>query len=103
MHAQILIESEALRHIADRRLYAGGIASGVEAEHAERAGIEEEQSGHQPDQRGLARTIRPDEAGDFAALDCGGDLVECRRTGAEYLADSIDPDKVFTHGGSRSI
>src|SRR5262249_39632523 len=103
LDAQIFIEAEALRHIADRRLDAAGVLARVEAEHGERARIGRKEASHQPHQRRLAGAIGSDEAGDLTALDRGRNLIEGGGSRSERLADAFDTDEIVAHGVSLSL
>src|SRR3546814_3227478 len=48
---------------------------------------------HQPDERGLPGTVRPDETGDPAGGNGGADRVERRRIPAEPLGDAVETNQ----------
>jgi len=66
-HRQILIEAEALRHVADMPLDLVGVPADVVAEASALAAVGRQQAAQHADGRRLARTIRPEEAIDRAA------------------------------------
>jgi hypothetical protein len=68
-HREILIEAEALRHVADLALDLVGVAANVEAEAGPLAGVGRQQAAEHADGRGLAASVRAEEAIDRAALD----------------------------------
>ena len=98
---QVLIQSEALRHVADGGMGCRGIRRHVVAEHDDTASGRTQQSGDQPQQRGLAGTIRPDQAGNHARLDLGRDAIQCdvRRRAGKHVAQVFDDcDSHFVTG-----
>src|SRR6185437_599712 len=67
-HREVLIQREALRHVADLALDLVGIAPDVIAEAGTLAAIRRQQSAEHADGRGLAAAVGPEEAVDRAAL-----------------------------------
>ena len=59
LHAQILIQAKALRHVADAVLHGLGVSGHVQSQHMETALVRRQQPRHHPHQRSLARAIRP--------------------------------------------
>ena len=72
---QILVEGEALRHVADLALDRLGLALDVVAEAGPLAGGRPEQAADQADRRRLAGAVRPEEADDLARRDLEVDIV----------------------------
>jgi len=66
---EILIQAEALRHIANHRMRRGGLGRHVVTEHDNAAFRGTQQTGNQAQQRGLAGGIGADQPCDDAALD----------------------------------
>ena len=85
LDAQVLVQPESLRHVADAGLDLLRIGGNVDAENLKRAGIGGHQSGGQTHQRGLARAVRSDQRGERAAPDLEGDIVE-RPRGFAFIA-----------------
>ena len=100
LNRQVLVEAEALRHIADSGLNSGGISTSVEAEHLHGPFVRQHEPGHNADQRRLAGAVRPDQPGDFAAPDRSGHRVERGRRSPEALGDLRQPDKL---GGRANV
>ena len=67
-HAQVLVQAEALRHVAQTRLHLERLLRGVEPQHADAPLVGREQSGGEPHQRGLAGAVRADQSHHLAAL-----------------------------------
>ncbi len=63
---EVLVEPEALRHVADVALDALGVAHDVEARDGRRAAVGPEDAGEHAQRGGLARAVWPDEAEDLA-------------------------------------
>ena len=68
-HREILVEAEALRHVADVALDLVRLGADVVAEAGAAAFVRSEQPAQHPDGRGLARAVGAEEAIDFAPLD----------------------------------
>src|SRR5690349_10749659 len=68
-HREILIETEALRHVADVMLDLVGLRADVIAKARAAAFVGGKQTAQHADRRGLARPVRPEEAVDLPALD----------------------------------
>src|SRR5262249_49540956 len=68
-HREILIEAEALRHVADVVLDLVRLCADVVAEARAATFVGSEQTAQHADGRGLARPVRPEEAVDLSALD----------------------------------
>jgi hypothetical protein len=86
---EVVVEAEALAHVADLPLHALGVAGDVRAEHEPGAGAGLEQAAQHPDRRGLARAVCAEEAEDLALTDRERDAVD-RREGAEALGELPD-------------
>jgi hypothetical protein len=61
LHAQVFVQAEALRHVADAVLHRLRVVGDVDAQHAQCPRIGLEQSGHHAHQGGLAGTVRADQ------------------------------------------
>src|SRR5262249_17366850 len=68
-HREILVEAEALRHVANVALDLVRLRADVVAEAGAAAFVRSEQPAQHPAGRGLARAVRAEEAIDLAALD----------------------------------
>ena len=67
-HREVLIEAEALRHVADMHADLVRLGADVVAETRAAPAVGREQPAQHADGRGLARAVRPEEAVDRAAL-----------------------------------
>ena len=67
-HRQVLIQAEALRHVADLALDLVGVAADVVAEAGALAAIGRQQAAEHADGGGLAGAVGAEEAVDRAAL-----------------------------------
>src|SRR6266436_8195087 len=67
-HREILVEAEALRHVAHAALDLVCLGADVIAEAGAVTFVRREQPAQHPDGRGLARAVRTQEAIDFPAL-----------------------------------
>src|SRR5262245_47666424 len=68
-HCQVFVEAEFLRHITDSLANLVRLSHAIEAEHRSFALSRNEQTAERLDKRRLARTVRAQEAEDFALLD----------------------------------
>ena len=66
-HRQVLVEAEALRHVADLLAQRARLRDRIEAAHAERPFRGREQAREQAQQRGLAGTVGSDQPRDPAS------------------------------------
>jgi hypothetical protein len=66
LHAQVVVQAEALGHVADAVLHRLRVGRHVDAEHAQLAFIGAHQAGHQAQQRGLAGAVGADQRGEGA-------------------------------------
>jgi hypothetical protein len=76
LDAEILVQPESLRHIANLRLDLLRIGGHVDAENTQITGISGHQSGSQTHERGLPGSIRSDQRGERAAPDLEGHVIE---------------------------
>ena len=100
--AQVLVEAEALRHVADRRMRQRRIGCHVMAEYSDVPTRGAQEAGDQAQQRGLAGGIRPDQAGDDPRLDGGGHTIQrdMRRStvrAGESVTQRVDDDDRLGH------
>ncbi|SHS05369.1 Uncharacterised protein [Mycobacteroides abscessus subsp. abscessus] len=79
LHAEVFVQAEALRHVADAVLHRLGRLDGIDAQHAQRAGVGPHQARDQPQQGGLARAVGPDQRGQPAARDRQRQRIERER------------------------
>ncbi len=99
LDAQILIQPEALRHIADAILDVLRLGDDIEPHDFERTLVRHHQSGGQPDERGLARAIRAHERGKRAVAGLQRDAVEGLHHFSGFAAESL-ADRA---GGQRHV
>src|SRR5690606_25800870 len=97
--AQVPIEAELLRHVADRRLDARGRARDVVPGDEGPPRGRREQAAQHADGRRLAGAVRAEIAEDLAAPDLEGDVAH-RDEGAEALAEIAHLDDRVAHGAS---
>ena len=90
-HREILIEAEALRHVADVALDLVGLGADVVAEAGAVALVGREQPAQHADGGGLAGAVGPEEAVDRAALDLHGQVAH-HRAAVERLGQAVDVD-----------
>ena len=79
--AEVFVQAECLRHVADRGMHRGGIGRHVVAEHAHVSGSGAQQAGDETQERGLAGAVGADQAGDDARFDGRVDAVQRDRIG----------------------
>ena len=82
-HRQVFVEAEALGHVAELLQHRSGRA----AHDRHFAFVGREQPGQHADQRGLARAVRADEAGDRSRLHRDGDAVQ---RGGGHALEALD-------------
>ena len=90
-HRQVVVQAEALGHVADVALDLVRFGADVETETAPGAGIRGEQPAQHPDGRGLARAVGAEKAVDLAAFDLHRQVVH-HRVGAERLGQPLHLD-----------
>ena len=104
LHAEVFIEAEALRHVADARLHGERIARDVDAERLDAPGVKAQQPSDQPHQRRLARAVRADQSGDRAARGLRRQAVERHDlplAGAKDSAHALEPQRRFVFSARR--
>ena len=67
LDGQVLVQPESLRHVTDAGLHALRIDGHVDAQYLQLAGGGGQQAGSQPNERGLAGAVGPDQSGERAA------------------------------------
>src|SRR5262249_19609304 len=97
-HREVVVEREALRHVADPRLDLLGFAADVEAEAGAAPGVGREQAAQHADGRGLSRAVRPEEAVDQPALDPHGEVAHHGAAG-ERFGQTLAVDRDVGRGG----
>ena len=90
-HRQVLIQAEALRHVADLALDLVGLGADVVAEAGAGAFIRRQQAAQHADGGGLAGAVRPEEAVDGAALDLQRQVMD-HRAAVEFFGQAVDVD-----------
>ena len=88
---QVLVHRGVLAGQADALAQGGGVADGVQARDADRAGVRAQQRGEHADRRRLARAVGAEQAEHRAGLDLEVDAVE-RADLAERLDEAFDED-----------
>jgi hypothetical protein len=68
-HAEVVVQAEALAHVADPALHGLGVARDVDAQDVGAAARRRQQTAQHPDRRRLARAVGPEEAEDLAFFD----------------------------------
>jgi hypothetical protein len=91
-HRQVLVEAEALRHVGGERVNRRRFSDRAEAAHGDRALVRQQQPADKAKERRFPGAVGPDEPGDAAGLDRGGEAVD-RRHGAEPLANLAHRDE----------
>src|SRR6185437_2216685 len=91
-HRKVLIQREALRHVADLALDLVGVATDVVAEAGALAAIRRQQAAEHADGRGLAAAVGPEKAVDRAALDLHRQLMH-DLAALERLGQAPDVDR----------
>src|SRR6185369_13142419 len=100
---QVLVEREALGHVADPAADRLRLLAHVETVHPGLALRGGEQATEDPDERGLAGAVGAEEAVDLAAVDAQGDLVQGAHL-AEVARDGAYLDAVLlAHGRSCTV
>src|SRR6185436_1371262 len=89
LHGQLTIEAESLGYISRQCADRFGIPEEIEIAHPSRAGVGRENSQHDADGRGFARTVGSDESEDFAFFDLETQMVY-RGNRAELSCDVLD-------------
>src|SRR5262249_61393032 len=103
-YGQVFVEAELLRHVADALANLIGLRHAIETEHRAFAFGRSEQSAQSFDQRRLARTVRAEEAEDFAFFDrdahvvnggenaeTNGEVLECYRCRPRAISPGYHP------------
>ena len=93
---QVAVEREPLRQVAHPLGDHGVLAGRVRAQHAHRAGIGVQEAAQQPDGRGLAGAVRPDQPEHLAFGDVEAQPCQRRRR-AEALVDRREAHRVAAH------
>ena len=90
-HREVVVEAEALAHVADLPLHALGVLRDVGADDDAGAGGGRQQAAQHPDRRGLAGPVRAEEAEDLALVHGQRDPVDGLE-GPEVLAELVQLD-----------
>ena len=90
-HREVLVEAEALGHVADLALDLVGLGADVVAEAGAVAFVGREQPAQHADGGGLAGAVGPEEAVDRAALDLHRQVAH-HRPAVEFLGQVMDVD-----------
>ena len=98
-HRQVLVEAEALRHVADLAADFVRFVHEIVAEALARAAVGLEQAAEHADGRRLAAAVRPEKAADLAPGDLQVQALDHLEV-AETLAQARDVDSVVAHGVS---
>ncbi len=97
-HREIVVEAEALRHVADAGLDLGGIGADVVTETGAAAFVRREQPAQHADGGGLAGAIGSEEAEDGAAFDLHGEVAH-HLPPAERFGQAVHVDDDVGRGG----
>ena len=87
--AQVAVQTELLRQVADGVGQPAMLADGIHAQHFDPAAVGTQQPADQPDRRRLAGAVRTDEAEHLAAFDRHRQLVDGRH-GTVALGDGLE-------------
>src|SRR5208337_2499381 len=98
-HRQVLVQAEALRHVADLTADFVRLSDDVVAEALARAAVGLEEPTEHADGRRLAAAVRPEKSADLALGDLQVEALDHLEV-AEALAQSGDVDGVIAHGVS---
>ena len=98
LDAEILVQPESLRHVANAVLDLLGVGGNVDAQDAQLTGIGGHQSSGQTHERGLPRSIGSDQRSERAAPDFEGNVVEGARSLA-CVAGKRLVNLLTDHGG----
>ncbi len=90
---EILVEAEALRHVAYMGLCGFRVGDGVDPVDHDRAGIRPHHSGEHAQRRGLAGAVGPDQPENLAAVDREGEAVDRGDVG-ESFDETVDADEL---------
>ena len=90
-HRQVLIQAEALRHVADLALDLVGLGADVVAEAGAGAFIRRQQAAQHADRGRLAGAVRAEEAVDRAALDLHREVAH-HRAAVEFFGQAVHID-----------
>ena len=97
LYGQVLVETEALGHVADRCVEPLGMLRRVEAENLERSLLGYDEASHDPDERRLACPVGSDNPRDRGSGNSARDRVERGWSGAEAFGQAIDADERIGH------
>ena len=93
VNAQVAVQREALREVANHSGDVPMLRDGVPAHDPDRPGVDVEQPAERADRCCLSRAVRTDQAEHFAAFDTECDAVE-RADRAEAFRDVLKDDRV---------
>jgi hypothetical protein len=96
LDAQVLVQAEALGHVADALLHALGVALDVEADDAALAARRVEDAAEHADGRGLSGAVRPEHAEDFTGVHRERDIAH-RYQLAEAARQLLGDDDGLAH------
>ena len=91
LHREVLIETEALRHVADLALDLLGLGADVVAQTSAGALVGRQQTAQHADRGGLAGAVGAEKAVDGAALDLQRQIAD-HRAAVECLGQAVDID-----------
>ena len=92
LDGKVLIEAEALRHVADVALDLVALGQDVVAERRAPAAVRREQPAHHAQRRGLAGAVGAEEAVDLAAHHAHGQVAH-HHLAVEGLGEAFDLDR----------
>ena len=96
-HRKVLVQAEALRHVADLALDLVGVAADVVAETGALAAIRRQQAAQHADGRGLAGSVGAEEAVDRTALHLHREIMH-DLAAAKRLRQALDIDRDVGRG-----
>ncbi len=103
LDGEVFIKTEALRHVADHLLNGRGRLPHVQAQHPHLARTGQQQGCGKADQRGLARAVWPEQAGDAPLLNAHIDAFEGIDHGAALPELLMHRSKFERHASGRHL
>ena len=92
VNAEVAVQREALRQVANHAGDLPVLPDGVVVHHADGAVVDMEEAAQRADGCRLTRSVGTDQAEHFAAIDAEGDAVE-RAGGPVALRDALEGDR----------
>jgi hypothetical protein len=100
---QVLVQREALRHVADAPLQRLGVAGNLVAEHVDLAGARAQQAAQHADRRRFSGPIRPEEAVHLAFAHGEIDVVDGHERAEAFRQSLRVNGDVVVHGARVAV